>query len=157
MSNSDVGFHFHRSNTIGSRIVRWWTGTRYSHVSVEVKGRFYHATWSGGIYAEDFPDEDISVSERLPLSESESDDLFTLLEGELGKEYDKPSIIGQILKLEIGSNKRWYCSEMALRALSLIYPYPRHNRRFVNPYEVYLSIRSYKLGLEKGRSLLMNR
>ena len=144
---SIVKLHFHGSKSIGSKLVRWFTGGKFSHVSIEIDDIYCHAVLLKGTYIRQELDIDVVHTESLVIPSTIRDDILTLIREWTEESYDVKAILGYILKIKINGSSSNYCSEQAREVLNLLYDYPSDNNRFHTPHEIYVSAHSYNQGV----------
>lgn len=112
---------FTRQRTLASFLIRLVTWSSYSHVDVIVDGLLYGSRAFHGVKYEGI-DERLKSASSSVIMEIDYDgfDFHSakkFAELNIGKKYDWLGAIGIWLKLDIGSNKRWFCSELVAEYL----------------------------------------
>lgn len=143
-----IKFHFHGSKSLVSRIIQWRTNSAFSHVSVEVGGYYYQAYFQSEFYRTIDPDDDITETVDLEVDDDTYATIEKMLRSRLGIPYDYSSVIGWLLNRHRQSNKKWYCSEMALEVLSKIIGKTLHFQKLVTPNEVRVAVHYFIYGRE---------
>lgn len=145
-----IKFHFHRKKGIISKIIQWKTGSRISHVSIEVRGWYYHALANKRFFRTQERFNDIYESLEIEAS-SEAAKLSELyLTKFLGSLYDYKSIFGFMLNEPKQSNGRVYCSEIANTVLEYIIPGEVNYKKLISPEDIRIAIIYYNLGLNRS-------
>jgi hypothetical protein len=129
VTGPSLGIYFYKGpEGIFGTLVRWWTGSPYSHCVVVLgyeNGHFelYEArNGVGTVKREITPEIDLRQSQwdhvNIPVSPDGRTKVFTWLESELGCPYDWAGLWwSQVLKLPRPHPHKWFCSEYAADAL----------------------------------------
>lgn len=126
---------FCRSNKIGSKIIRWLTGSDYSHVIPIVDGVFFQAKMFDGVIvsgrqkAMEGQDECCDID--LGFTEEQDIKAIEFLQNQVGKPYDYGGAAAiPLIKTEgWQSSNKWFCSEIAYAAMVMA-GYEPFNRSF---------------------------
>lgn len=108
---------------IWSSLVRWWTGSKYSHcelvlsdgtwISADPKAGRVRYTWQD--ISNDWDRVEIKVTERQELI------IRAWLDAQIGKKYDWCGILlSQVFTLGTDNPVRYFCSELCVEALQRI-------------------------------------
>lgn len=110
-----ITLQFSRSGKIGSRLIRWFTWSDWSHVDIVLPdGRLLGATGARGVAIRDY---DQSVS-HVRFTVDAPDVVIDLAMTQLGKKYDYAAIIGMPFRRDWQDGRKWFCSELVAWAFA---------------------------------------
>ena len=111
---------FANSNTIGSKVIRWKTNSKWSHVGVVDKKRniVFEAIWPDGVVQTPLEKVKARSSEwefrELPVEDYSA--AIAYLIAQLGKPYDTFGVLGLGFNRNWQDDKKWWCSEYTAMA-----------------------------------------
>ena len=102
------------------RLVRWWTGSVYSHCEVVIDDYWYSASYQdSGVrckYMAEYKEEHWDFV-QVEVNEKKFHELFDKAEG---KGYDWLGIfLTEVVPMGIEDRGKWYCSEFCARAVGM--------------------------------------
>lgn len=148
-----ITFHFHSNSNFFSRLIEWRTGSRISHVSIEVRGYYYNAYIESRFSrTQDIP-SDILESYSFTVDRSIVDEAVVILEDLLGDLYDVKSVIGFIFNTNKQSKGRVYCSEVANTIFELIVPGKVQYDKLISPEMVRLAVVYFIKGTQAFKTI----
>jgi len=110
---------FCRNNDIGGLLIRLLTWSRWNHVAVEINGIIYESVSAEGVrkglayrYGERW---DHALPIDIWLRRGAAAETFLKLQ--VGKPYDWPALLSWPARSTWESPHRWFCSELAAKAL----------------------------------------
>lgn len=107
------------TDKIGSKIIRSFTRSKWSHVAIEHNGWVVHSTVGEGVHTttlEHFnKNYDRYLSVKIPHTCSKK--IFDIAYQELGKKYDWTAIFGIGLNRDWQEDDSWFCSELVANAI----------------------------------------
>lgn len=101
------------SNKIGARIIRWMTGSRWSHCALVLGELAVEATWPRvrKVPVQQIIDEhDESIMIDIPCKDNAS--AFYKALQQVGKPYDLTALIGWLSGRDWQEPDSWFCSEL---------------------------------------------
>jgi hypothetical protein len=111
---------FCRGKGFIAALIRWQTWSKYAHVALVTKDGVFEARPKGGVvrrkFWEDTTGIDFFVVKPGGDRMTHNDMAIRFLTGHLGKRYDWVGCLRFITRIK-RSNDRWFCSELAYRAL----------------------------------------
>lgn len=104
----------------GDKLIRWWTKSIYSHSEIMIDGVMYAASqWDGGVVARRFT-PDPEKWDAIALVGLDVEKMRQFLTWQIGKRYDwKGIFLTQILPFSKHSAGKWFCSELAHKAMMI--------------------------------------
>lgn len=143
-----VTFHFHKRNTIISKIVEWRTGSDYSHVSVEIRGFHYNAFMDKRFYKSKEPANGIIESYSIPITDEQATLIEQTLWHFIDSLYDYKAMFGFLLNINEDSKSRVFCSEIANQVLEIIIPGEVTHKKLISPGALQIALVYYQRGLD---------
>lgn len=125
------------------KLIRWWTGSKYSHVEMIIDGRWYSSSPRNGYVRSKIiiPKEDHWDFVDVEVTECAKYEMLTFFKKQLGKKYDWAGIfLSQVLPLEIQDPGRWFCSEICSAALKRVGKHLEKPAQWYSPGRLYESI-----------------
>ncbi len=105
---------FCTSNKIGSRLIRAFTWSKWSHVAIVDGNEVIEAAWPrvrikplAEVLAEHTAYELVDVPDELL-----ADDVIDAVRSQVGKPYDWTAIVGIFLRRDWEESDSWFCSEL---------------------------------------------
>jgi hypothetical protein len=106
-----IWLRFSTSNKIGSRLIRWFTFSDWSHVDfVLPNGLLLGSRWPDGVAVRDRDPSERELYCRVDCPVSDA--VLAYAHEQLGKRYDSTGIVGIALRRPFASESRWFCSEL---------------------------------------------
>lgn len=118
MINKQLAF-YKGPGRLFDKLIRWWTGSPYSHVAIIVAGQCFEAdAWQGKVVSRPWannynPDNWDMVDIEHDTSPA------SWLADQVGKRYDYLGILGFLIPWRFDVESWWYCSELAAAWLNL--------------------------------------
>lgn len=116
----NIKLKFSASDGVVSRVVRWFTWSKWSHVEAIIS--------DGTIISADSTKNSVVNIENKPVKYSrvvyisvtkdQRNKFEAFLRQQLGYKYDFYGIISFIIRRDIEARKRWFCSELIVAALA---------------------------------------
>jgi len=103
--------------TVYSKLIRWWTRGKYSHVEIVV-GSYQYSSIEGIGVRKEWHKYDRSEWDYVDVYDLNIDDVLEFFEMTKGHKYDKIGILGFIIPLKDRTNE-WFCSEWCSNALKI--------------------------------------
>lgn len=106
-----VRLYFRRSQSAGSRLIRFFTWSKWSHVAIEDGDHVIESVWPGGVVR-------TPLSEWKKAGEWASSSLVgeqlivDLAASQVGKPYDLTAIFGILFQRDWQVTDHWFCSEL---------------------------------------------
>jgi len=122
-----IKIHFTYSDSFFSKIIRLFTGDKYTHIEIEINGSCYSAKPFKGVYKQSYINLKNTYNNNLDtffieyLTKLQTEKIETFLKAQVGKGYDYKSAIACGLWQRDWANDldRWFCSELVAKALSI--------------------------------------
>lgn len=103
-----ITLQFSSQNKIGSKLIQWFTWSKYSHVDfVLPDGRLLGARGDGVKIREPY-----YVDKKLICTVDAPESVLDYALSQKGKDYDYSALFGFILNRKIEDNSKWFCSEL---------------------------------------------
>lgn len=103
-----------------SRLIRWQTRSKYSHVSIEIDGINYEA-WQDGVIKRRW-DEGHRPGTKVTVFEVKGHPVPALvlkaLKAQLGKGYDYRAVARFLTRRKVQLDSRWFCAELVAWCLA---------------------------------------
>ncbi len=141
---------FTTSNSLISRLIRWYLGTPYSHVALIVEsesiGRslVYEANWSGVVF-KNMPTwakkNEVIYCHDIDISKRRLSELFTFCIDNLGKKYGYVTLLSILFKGKGDGDRTFICSELLYRALEDEMKHVHKRSDLVTPKDIYEAIK----------------
>jgi uncharacterized protein YycO len=126
-----------------SKFIEFWTWGDWSHVDIKTSRGWLGARASGGVQIRPWNYTTFASEESryISLPEQQEQQIMNWYMAQIGKPYDFLAIAGMPLRRDWRSDKRWFCSELAIAGfeqagISLLNV--SHLNR-VTPRDLYLS------------------
>lgn len=135
-----------RGRGLLSRLICWWTRSRFSHARAVISDRLYiEATWPCvrvGLLSDIKITKDIiRLRHKVGLTDEEAIDLCLYLVNRLGTKYDWRGFISFLIGKSIQKKSWYFCSELIAEAYaSLNKPLLRREAHWVTPQDIYQSL-----------------
>lgn len=125
-----IKFHFYKRQGLLPRLIRYFGGGEYNHVSVEVDGNVYEAI-GGRLLRQNgvvmSPEKDRLHTgkykpdhiDTLEVKTSAMPEVRSYLRSKVGSKYDYKDIFSYVFRWIQGNHNAFYCSELALRAYEI--------------------------------------
>ncbi len=110
----------YQGKSIISKLIRWQTRSKYSHVSIEVDGFNYEA-WNNGVVRRQWHEghTDGTKVDVFRLQKGIVNGLLLkALKAQLGKKYDYKSIARFLSRRKVQLDNKWFCSELVSWSLA---------------------------------------
>lgn len=136
-----VKFHFHSTPTITGKLIRFWTGSKVNHVSVQVGPYYYDTNYGQKLKCRTRP-----VSKAVETYSFEISDLgdrlrvSNYINSSIGTKYDYLALVGFLVNKRKENKRRLYCSEFAANVLSLFLPNSIKHRRLLSPESLRVAL-----------------
>ena len=114
---------FSRSNSIGSRLIRWFTRSEYSHVEAEhwlgyrIGATPFGVTKSYHNPVSQLEGDGAYLYKYVTLSHEQSLRFWTFLGQQVGKPYDWSGLFGFVSNRDWEDPDKWFCSELVAAGL----------------------------------------
>ena len=105
---STITLQFSTNNSIGARLIRWFTWSEYSHVDFVLEDGRLLGAQSDGVFIRK-PNNHYTKVQRVSVEAPAS--VLKHARSQIGKPYDYGGIFGIILRRNWHDPKRWFCSE----------------------------------------------
>jgi uncharacterized protein YycO len=137
------------STTCISRLIKWWTISRWSHVGIYVGNNFViEATWPRvrKVTLMTFLEscDRVTVlrhSKWTTLTEDQVQQFLGFLESKIGKPYDWRGLVSFICRKSIQNKSGYFCSELVSEAFSLVgIPIERKKPAWTSPEDIHSSL-----------------
>jgi hypothetical protein len=156
--NRIVKFHFYEGKSLISKLIKWRTYSKFSHIAIELNKRVYES-WTGnganGVVISNSPLTYHTKGTKITTIEIEMKNILIwemFLELQIGKKYDYLGILGFVLDKDLHNSLEWFCSELA--ETFFIFELPRYKKeRLKSPQAIYDMIRIYALLQQKYKEL----
>lgn len=115
--HTTINIEFSKQSTILARLIRWFTWSRWSHVSVPIRDglTIESREFKGVIRTSNRYDNSDLLT--LEVEKEEADQFYHLLDSQVGKSYDYLGVLGFIFRSSWARDNRWFCSELVAWAL----------------------------------------
>lgn len=122
-----LGFkHKNHDNSINGNLISLWTGYPYIHAFIIFDNGLVASAWKDGVQYKTI-DEVIKNDKHFIFYELPDTinkykaELF--FDSQIGKSFDwKGSFFNHVLHINIENKKEWFCSEITIKLLSILYP-----------------------------------
>lgn len=139
---------FSAPRSIGSRLIRWFTWSEWSHVDVVMGRQVYGAVFPRGVRWDSVAAQ-VQRSTRheyvdIQLTPEQEQAANAWLMDQGGKGYDWTAILGFLFRRNWQDEGRWFCSELVAAALDHAgHPVIKRESWRVSPQALYESICSW--------------
>lgn len=115
----EVKVHFCSSNLPFALAIKFFTFSQWSHVAIQVGGIVYESRGVCGVTKTTF--SELVSRQNIVHTEVVNDidwvSAREFLEDQVGKDYDYAALFGLPFRQNWGAEDRWFCSELAAKAL----------------------------------------
>lgn len=112
-----IRIEFSKSGSILSKLIRWFTWGKWSHVAVRMpEGDVIEAHEFLGVVRRDVEYEDVQQV-VLEVTEEQAKVFHDVLRSQVGKSYDWLAILGFLFRRDWQRDDYWICSELVAWAL----------------------------------------
>ena len=111
-----IKVHFYSSLKPGALLIRAFTKSRYSHVSISVGGFVYEAKMFTGVTCKTKAPK---PAKTLILHGLNEDHIKAFLKQQVGKKYDFTALANFISRRDWQETSSWFCSELVAMALKV--------------------------------------
>ncbi|MEK6881322.1 MAG: YiiX/YebB-like N1pC/P60 family cysteine hydrolase [Nanoarchaeota archaeon] len=104
-----------------SSLIRWQTGSIYSHAAVLLDDNTLVESWQGdGVRKKKITNWDNVDTFKVRVSQRQYNKIVEFLESQIGKKYDYWAIIRFISRSRFPENDKWFCSELVYEAFKQV-------------------------------------
>ncbi len=145
-----VKFHFYEGKSRISKLIKWRTRGKYSHVAVEIGDKVIEA-WNGKVRLTTdkmklhTPNTPITTI-CLEVSDTLGRGWESFLLDQVGKKYDFWAIMSFIGTGSRQNSKRWFCSELANTFFD--YMFCEETKELISPQRLFERVCFFKKGIE---------
>lgn len=130
-----ITIQFSRNEKIGSRLIRWFTWSKYSHVDIVIAGNEVIGARFDGVKIRTSKDLD-SVRFNVDAPDSVIGEMIT----QIDKKYDWLALFGFLFRRKWEDENKWICSELVAWAFKESgYPLVRSDVWRITPEDILKS------------------
>ena len=145
-----IKFHFYKGTGFVSKLIKWRTISKYSHVAIEINNRIIEAKEGQGVIArvpscltnKEFDTIEIKVVDKVKFNA-----FYDFLVLQIGKPYDWEAIFNFIKNWDKENPNKWFCSELGDTVFSFLITKWEKEKNLVSPELLYHRLKYYKYGL----------
>jgi hypothetical protein len=139
------------SNTLSSRLIKYWTKSIYSHVEISFGDFSYNVDTELGLLK--YPKSKYNKEEwdviniNADISQKNLQKIERFISNQVGLKYDWRGIfLSQFINFGIDSDSKWFCSEFVVKILQLFLIEETIDEKpnKVSPEKIYKILSSYK-------------
>lgn len=140
-----TNIYFCTNNTIYNKLVRLFTGFKYSHVVIVKDGRIIDSSFPKGVKEYSFNGFLNNYKEYELITINFDDEVFNIAKKEIGKKYDLLAIFSFLFKRNWQEKDKWMCSELAAYCLcSAGYKLLKQRYNKISPKDLYYMLQEVK-------------
>jgi len=121
--NITIAFFRGQGNGMISRLIEWWTNSKYYHTEIKINDIWVTSTDINGVTRTSTNVDKMSRDEYsfvVKLTNIQYANLMNWVDSKVGSKYDFLGIIlSQILPTRIDNPNKWFCSEICTKILQL--------------------------------------
>lgn len=110
-----------RDNTLFSRLICWYTQSKWSHVEFVTDTGYLGVLPTGGVKIRTFDYAKVTAEEfrEIEVEDGLASTFWKWAHSQIGKPYDWTAIFGLVLHRNWRSQNHWFCSELVTRGYEI--------------------------------------